>query len=61
MERDLGPSQSTLGGSFEPEPEYSGREFWALARVLSDRDMSLSQSTLKEGFGPEPEYSGREI
>ena len=29
-----GLSQSTLGVGFGPEPEYSGREFWAQARVL---------------------------
>ena len=46
----LGLSQSTLGGGFGPEPEYSGREF-----------LGPSQSTLGECFGPKIEYSGREF
>ena len=42
----MGLSQSTLGGGFGPQPEYSGREFWASARVLWEEVFGLSQSTL---------------
>ena len=52
-------SQSTLGGGFGPQPEYSGRGFRASARVLWEGVLGLIQSTLGRGFGPEPEYSGR--
>ena len=55
----MGLSQSTLGGGFGPEPEYSGRGFWASARLLWEGVLGLSQSTLGGGFGPQPEYSGR--
>ena len=47
-----------FGERFMPQPEYSGREIWAQARVHGERNLGLSQSTLGEGFGPEPEYSG---
>ena len=40
-----------------PEPEYSEREIWALARVLWEGVLGLSQSTLGKSFGPQPEYS----
>ena len=50
----MGLSQSTLGGGFGPQPEYSGRRFWASARVLWERVLGLSQSTLGGGFGPDP-------
>ena len=52
-------SQITLGEKFEPEPEYSGREIWASARVLWEGVLGLSQNTLGRGFGIQPEYSGR--
>ena len=55
----MGLSQSTLGGGFGPQPEYSGRGFRASARVLWEGVLGLIQSTLGRGFGPEPEYSGR--
>ena len=66
----MGLSQSTLGGGFRPQPEYSGRKFWASARVLWEgffasarvlweEVLGLSQSTLGGVFGPQPEYSGR--
>ena len=58
-ERDLCLCQSTLGGDLYPEPEYSGRGFWAWARVLWEGVLGLSQSTLGGGLGPEPEYFGR--
>ena len=54
-----GLSQSTLGVGFGPEPEYSGREFWARARALWESVFGPNQSTLGGGFGPQPEYSGR--
>ena len=55
----MGLTQSTLGGSFWPEPEYSGRGFWASARVLWEEVLGLTQSTLGGSFWPKPEYSGR--
>ena len=48
-----------MGGGFGPHPEYSGRRFWASARVLWEGFLDLSQSSLGGGFGPHPEYSGR--
>ena len=67
LERDLGLSvlwenglclsQSTLGGGFEPEPEYSGRDL-CLSQSTQGGVLGLRQSTLGETFGPKPEYSG---
>ena len=54
----MGLSQTTLGGGFGPQPEYSGRRFWASAKVFLEGVLGLSQSTLGGGFGLEPVYSG---